>query len=284
VLLGVQGKIRFPTVQAGSLQHIANHLQERDFAVPQQLQHLQLDRPQAEALLEVTFQMKAPLMCLRLITMLFASVDSSVGGSSQPFFSPTTSIQLRGLLLDSFFFEYGIKDWLQMELLGADAIATAMDLLWWIRFVKEATADRMTLTGRDSFGDHEGEWKKMYAETRVRVFATFGVHAISRDEATLWAEHLGKLVEYLSFRESAIGDAEVEVVAATCPNMRSIDLSKTKITSEAVGQLVLHCPLLVECSVVGCDLPQTALEKLRQHATQAAGRIQALQATQVGGY
>lgn len=277
VLLGVNGKIRFPTVSASSLQHIANHLQERDFVVPQQLQHLQLERAQAESLLEVSFQMKAPLLCLRLITMLFASVDGAVGGSAAPFFSPTTSIQLRGLLLDSFFFEYGIKDWLQMELLGADAISTAMDLLWWIRFVKEATADRLTLAGRDTFGDHEGEWKKMYAETRVRVFTTFGVHAISKDEVALWAEHIGRLVEYLTFRETAVSDAEVEVVATCCPNIRSIDLSKTKISSQAIDLLVLHCPLLVECSVVGCDLPQSALESLRRHATEAAAKIQALE-------
>ena len=46
----------------------------------------------------------------------------------------------------------------------------------------------------------------------------------------------------------------------------------------------MHCPLLVECSVVGCDLPQTALESLRRHATEAAAKIQALEQQSSANY
>jgi hypothetical protein len=266
VLHNVSGRVRFPTVPTAALEVIADHLNQSDFNVPQALQHMRPDKTTAAKLLEVALQMKAPLLVLRLATLVFGTQQGPAY-----FFTNSSALQLRTLLQDGFLFEYGIKDWLHLEVLGGDPVASAMDVLWWIRFLKEAVAD-VGNERRDSFSDHEGTWKQVYTETRVRVFLSFGVHALNKDEVTLWAHSLGRYVEYLSLKDTSVGDAEIEVLSQCCPNIKSLDLSFTNITARAVEALINGCTQLIECSVEGCDVPSSAHDQLRRHCVDNRNR------------
>lgn len=268
VLHGVTGKVRFPTIATASMEVLAAHLRTTDISVPQTLLQFQFDANTCERLLEMSLQMKAPLLALRFATLLFGTPS----GPSH-FFSGSAALQLRTLVQDGFMFEYGIKDWLHMEVLGGDPIAAAMDVLWWIRFLKEATADAQGTERKDAFGDHEGSWKQVYAETRVRVFLSFGVHALSKDEATLWAQSIGRYVEYLSLRDSSVSDAEIEVLVNCCPNIKSLDVSYTSITSHSIELIVHHLLTLVECSIAGCDVSLQDQDALRRHCTENRRRV-----------
>ena len=260
-LHGVSGKVRFPTVPSASVEVLADHLNASDFNVPQSLSQLQADTHTAERLLEMALQLKAPLLALRLATIIFGTQQ---GPSS--FFTASAALQLRTLFQEGFLFGYSIKDWLHMEVLGGDPVTAAMDVLWWIRFLKEAVADEGER--RDGYADHEGTWKQTYAETRIRVFLSFGVHAVSKDEVTLWAHSLGRYVEYMSLRDTSVADAELEVLATCCPNLKSVDLSYTGVGQRTVELLAHHCPNLVECSVTGCDLMPEAQDLLRRHCVE----------------
>jgi hypothetical protein len=266
VLHNVSGKVRFPTVPTAALEVLADHMNQTDFHVPQSLLALRPDKATAERLLEVSLQMKAPLLTLRLATLVFGTQQ----GPSH-FFTGSSALQLRTLLGDGFLFEYGIKDWLHMEVLGGDAVTAAMDVMWWIRFLKEAVAD----TGserRETYTDHEGSWKQVYTETRVRVFLSFGVHALNKDEVTLWAHSLGRYVEYITLKDTSVGDAEVEILSQCCPNIKSVDLSFTNVTARGVEAVIHNCGQLLECSVEGCDVPSSSQDQLRRHCVDNRNR------------
>ena len=271
VLHGVTGKVRFPTLAAETLQILVDHLNCPDYNVQHALaSYGSLDRGVIERLMETALQMKAPIIALRTAVLLFATKQ----GPSY-FFTAGAANQIRTLFSEGFLFEYGIKDWLHIEILGGDAIAPAMDVVWWIRFLNEAAADQSsggTLSRREAFADHEGCWKQVYAETRVRVFLSFGVHAISKEEATLWGHSLGRYVEYLSLRDTSAGDPEVEILASTCPNLKSLDLSNSSVTGHGLDLLMQHCQQLVECSVAGCEIRPDVQEGLRRHCAECRRR------------
>ena len=262
LLAGAAGKVRFPTVSSHALSVVANHLRVSDFNIPTSLRRLDLTTERAEAALDVAIQFKAPLLCLRLATVLFASQ-----GNNEEYFTAPAVVQLQTLFSDGFFFEYPVRDWLQIETLGGEAVSAAMDVLWFIRFCKEALQE--VAHHNNTFADHEGAWKQLFAETRVRAFLSSGVHAVTTEEVTLWSQSLGRLVEFLSFRENnKTSDAEVEVLAQVCPNLKSLDLSYTAVTERAVRSLVENCPRLVECSVIGTQLGSRDVDILRRHCAE----------------
>ena len=263
VLRGASGKVRFPTIPSASMDVLSHHLRCSDLAIPQALLALPTSPKASEQLLEMAIQMKAPVLALRLVTIIFASTTPS--GS---FFTASSALQVKSLLDQSFMFEYGIKDWLHIEVLGGAPIAAAMDVMWWTRYLSEATAETQTSKREDAFTDHEGSWKQVYAETRVRVFLSFGVHALSREEVALWGQTLGRYVEYISLKDANIGDAEIEVLTSCCQNIKSLDLSYTKITHHSIELIARNLRQIAECSVAGCDLTPTDQDALRRHCTE----------------
>ena len=269
-LHGVSGKVRFPTIVTSSMEVLAGHLQCSDFNVPHSLTQLKFDSQTSEQLLEMALQMKAPLLVLWFATELFGTRS---GPST--IFTSSAALQLRTLVQDGFMFEYGIKDWLHIEVLGGEPITPAMDVLWWIRFVKEASADQSAGERRDAYSSHESAWKQVYAETRVRVFLSFGINAVSREEVSLWTQSLGRYVEYLSLRDSSVTDAEIQILCSCCPNVKSIDLSYTNISGKSVELMVQQLRGLIECNVTGCDLTAQDQDSLRRHCTENKRRVTA---------
>jgi hypothetical protein len=258
----VSGKLRFPTITRGPLAVLQQHVTTPDLTLPYALEELSPSAAAAEELLEMAMQVKAPLLALRLATVIFGAHRTGVS-----FFDAMGAQRMRTLMENSFLFEYGVKDWLHMEVLGGQAIAPAMDVMWWVRFLREATTE-LESKRQAAFTDHEGVWRQVYAETRVRVFVAHGVHALSSEEVALWAESIGRYVEYLSLRDTRIGDAEVEVLSSCCPQLKSLDLSFTAVTDKAVAMLVHSCHHLAECSVQGCDVSAQSQDALKRHCTE----------------
>ena len=69
-----------------------------------------------------------------------------------------------------------------------------------------------------------------------------------------------------------VGDAEIEILAQCCPNLKSLDAGYTNITSRGVDTLVSTATSLVECSVEGCDVPSSVQDQLRRHCVDNRNR------------
>eukprot|EP00658_Telonema_sp_P-2_P025899 TRINITY_DN20440_c0_g1_i1.p1 TRINITY_DN20440_c0_g1~~TRINITY_DN20440_c0_g1_i1.p1 ORF type:complete len:304 (+),score=61.67 TRINITY_DN20440_c0_g1_i1:266-1177(+) len=260
LLADVNGKIRFPSVTSSVLEVVSSYLRCNDFTLPTALRRLELTVEKAEAVMDVAVQFKAPMLALRIASILFAS------RSGAEYFSAPAVAQMQRMFTDSFMFEYPVKDWLAIETLGGDTVAAAMDVMWFIRFSKEALQEMEA--HNNNFPDHEGSWKQLFAETRVRAFLCSGVQAVTQEEVVLWTTSLGRYVEYISFRNQRISDAEVEVLAQCCPNLRSLDLASTNISNQTVKILLEHCKRIVECSVTGTTLGGREVDALRRHCAE----------------
>lgn len=253
-LHGVTENVRFSSLSSQSLEVLVNHLNLTSAAVPRALSDLVPANPaEAEMYLQMALQMKAPILALHFATLLFRTPGRD-GGYELSMRGVET---LQTLFADGFMFEYGVKDWLAIEELGGDDLDTAMDVMWWLRYQREAVVSD---GGQQKpFDDHEGTWKQVYAETRVRVFLSFGVHALSKDEVSLWSSSLGRHVEYLSLNEASIGDPEIDLLVTTCPNLKSLNLTGTSITSRSVTSITQNLHRLIEFSAanLSADLQDT---------------------------
>eukprot|EP00759_Apiculatamorpha_spiralis_P056156 PhF_6_TR7969/c0_g1_i1/m.12120 len=268
VLKGVTGKIRFPSIDGKVMSFFAQFFNLQEHEISNFLKEVRVitDVP-PDVLLSVALQLKTPLLVLRLAQILYGSpAGEQYEGRCDYFFTVPSATEVRNFLGDSFLFQYGIRDWVYWMSPGAAGriIFSAMDVLWWIRFLKESSSATPNQPGGElKYTDHECTWLGVYAETRVKVFLTFGIHTLSREELQLWRDVLGQNVEYVSVRDSNVGDSEVEVLVACCPYMKSIDLSNTQVTDRGVRMIIDGCGTVQEVSLEGCQVSSQVITQLR---------------------
>ncbi|ORC91529.1 putative leucine-rich repeat protein [Trypanosoma theileri] len=251
-LQGERMRVPLPEFDYAELRVFAEHMNTEEEEVATQLRELNPNPDKLERLLKMTLELQAPLLSLRLISLIYCPYSGR--------FYDEEANKVRELLsTDSFFFTYGVRDWIHMEELGGSAVTDGFDLLWWLRYLREAG------DGSERYSSYCGSWKQMYVETRVRVLLSRGVRQVSEEEVALWLEAIGPCVGFLSFSgETNITDAEVNVLAATCPLLQSLDLAGTAVTDESVRLLCSRCRRLVECSVAGSRVSREALILLNE--------------------
>eukprot|EP00756_Hemistasia_phaeocysticola_P044197 Hpha_TRINITY_DN1780_c0_g2::TRINITY_DN1780_c0_g2_i1::g.158428::m.158428 len=273
-LKAAKGKIRFPEVHSSLLSVVAYFLSLPDSEISSFLLGLEETLHQAgvqpQALLALATQLKSPLLTLRAAALLYGTPVPTTAEGHDRSISGDAASQLKVALESSFLMSFGVKDWLQWEALGGGAVIPVLDVLWWVRYVKEAAP----ASGEQppAFPDYEQAWKQMYAETRVRVFLSRGTQQLQREEVALWSGSFGELVQYLSFRDRAIGDDEVEVLTACCPNLRSLDLSGTQVTDRTVDILQRGCPNLSDVNADGSRMTPRGRKQLADYASANASR------------
>ncbi|RNF23777.1 putative leucine-rich repeat protein [Trypanosoma conorhini] len=247
LLQGDQPRVSFPDIGYAELRVLGDHINAPPLEVASQLRDLSsTDAQERQKLLSMSLELQAPLLAIRLLPLVYCAETGQFGEVE----AKAARKALRGR---RFFFLYGVRDWLRMELLGGTAILSGFDLLWWLRYLQEAGE------GEESYNSYSGSWKQVYAEARVRVLLSLGVDRVAEEEVLLWLEELGRLVAYMSFRgKTNVTDAEVKVLVETCPLLQSLDLSGTAVTDESVRLLCTGCRRLVECSVTGCRVSREA--------------------------
>eukprot|EP01060_Flectonema_neradi_P007636 TRINITY_DN15359_c0_g1_i1.p1 TRINITY_DN15359_c0_g1~~TRINITY_DN15359_c0_g1_i1.p1 ORF type:complete len:1732 (+),score=384.14 TRINITY_DN15359_c0_g1_i1:60-5255(+) len=255
-------KIRFPTVSSSILKVLAYFLSVEDDQLAGTLHNL--DHTLAEAGVDVqdlhtlATKLKCPLLLARTSAMLYSTQLSPSPTSSGFVNTPETARALWGSI-ESIFMSFGIRDWLDWQSLGGNSIKPTMDVCWWGRYMKEVGDDNQL-----SYTDHEGKWSQMYAETRVRAFLMRGASAIPHEEVSLWNGPFGSLVEYMSLKESSVTDHEIELVAASCPSLLSLDVSNTAITDSSFELLMSRCPSLSDIKFDGTAITPPVKQRLLQ--------------------
>ncbi|KEG10495.1 putative leucine-rich repeat protein [Trypanosoma grayi] len=245
-------RIRVPFLEFGytELRVLGDHMNAPEEEVAAQLRDLDPPADKQKRMLHMALELQAPLLALRLFPLVYCRATGRFGDEA-------ASAVREVVRANDFFLRYGVRDWLQLETLGGPAIASGMDVLWWLRYQREAG------DGAELYSSYSGAWKQVYAETRVRLLLSRGASRVSEAEASLWFEGLGRHVAFISFKgQTHVADAEVAMLAAACPLLQSLDLSGTAVMDESVRLLDTRCKCLVECSVAGSRVSREAAARL----------------------
>eukprot|EP01063_Lacrimia_lanifica_P006735 TRINITY_DN14245_c0_g2_i1.p1 TRINITY_DN14245_c0_g2~~TRINITY_DN14245_c0_g2_i1.p1 ORF type:complete len:1688 (+),score=775.19 TRINITY_DN14245_c0_g2_i1:53-5065(+) len=245
------GKIRFGNTPSHVLSVVAAYMLVSDEDLPAFLQDLasRLRGSNAHAgdVLALAVQLKAPYLALAAGGLAYGTLLPGAHPSQPQYaFNQDTG---RGMwtAVEAGLVDYGLRDWSEWGARGGPAIAPAMDVAWWGRYLRETPKEEAVT----AYTDHEGLWEQMYAETRVKSMLMGGADAIEADELALWRAAFGRLVEYVSLRETTVGDGEVEVLTSCCPNVKSLDLAHTAVTDTTAGLLVGRFPKLIDLNIDG---------------------------------
>ncbi|KAH9593146.1 hypothetical protein LSM04_004236 [Trypanosoma melophagium] len=241
--LTIQGDrmhVPLPEFDYAELGVFGEHMNVDDDELATQLRELNPAPDKQERLLNMTLELQAPLLSLRLISLIYCR-------SSGCFYDDEANRVRELISAESFFFTYGVRDWLRMEELGGPALTNSFDLLWWLHYLREAGK------GNETYSSYCNAWKQMYAETRVRLL-------------------LGRRGGVVAGGHRPL-HAEVGVLVSACPLLQSLDLTGTAVTDESVRLLCSRCRRLVECSVAGSRVSWEAVILLRETCRKNADNL-----------
>ena len=244
------GKIRFPNAASNVLSIVADFLNVNAGEMEGFLRNLaplmRQEGVEATELLTLAAQIKAPVLVAAVASHVYGTPLTTGVSDSQHAFTLDASRRYWAAC-EASLSEFSVSDWIRWEALGGSAVAPAMDVSWWGRSQKEAPPGEHI----PDYPNHEGSWRQMYAETRVKAFLMRGASAVPPEELDLWHTNFGLVVEYLSLKDSDVGDDEIQLLASCCPNLRSIDLSLTSVTDVSATVLMQQCPNITDISVDG---------------------------------
>eukprot|EP01064_Diplonema_japonicum_P017686 TRINITY_DN2596_c2_g1_i1.p1 TRINITY_DN2596_c2_g1~~TRINITY_DN2596_c2_g1_i1.p1 ORF type:complete len:1730 (+),score=437.43 TRINITY_DN2596_c2_g1_i1:58-5247(+) len=271
-LQNAKGSIRFPAVHSSQLAVVAQFMRLQDEQLAgflrtfdSVLAEQQLD---PNEMLGLGVQLKAPLLVARVAGMVYGTPLAG-GPDSAGFAYNTDSAKQLWNATEVTFMPFGIHDWLRWSELSGGSVEPTLDVCWWGRYHKETASSQGSLP----YVEHEGSWKQMYAESRVKAFLSRGLQAIPSEEIALWNGAFGALVEYISFKDCNIGDDEMEVFTTCCSNVKSLDISLTSCSDLSVGYITTRCPSLIDVNADGANMTPGAVQRLLAFASSNSASV-----------
>lgn len=135
----------------------------------------------------------------------------------------------RLILAVSFIQECTLEHFYQIES-ELVAFPELIDNLWFLRCCTDFPEISDSLT----YKQHKKHWRNHYAQYRIEVFLKYRIHSLPqskfRNEIINWKEKFGPLVHSLDLRGcTTVGEDEIEIVFATCFNLKFLNVEGTSI-------------------------------------------------------